>query len=161
MHPLVAPLHGLFRLHTRLYLNCLEGVDDHAARRRPDGRTNSLAFVAVHLVDARHFLAAYLAAEAANPFAALLKDARGIDDVEGLPGVEEVRAAWRGVSEVLDARLAALTEEEIRAASPQAFPVEDRSVLGGIAFLAHHDAYHVGQMALLRKHLGFGPMQYR
>lgn len=29
-----------------------------------------------------------------------------------------------------------------------------------LTFLAQHDSYHVGQMALVRKHLGFDAMSY-
>ncbi|MGB7490782.1 MAG: hypothetical protein WBN62_10660 [Thermoanaerobaculia bacterium] len=31
------------------------------------------------------------------------------------------------------------------------FPFEDPSMAGGIGFLLHHEAYHIGQLALLRK----------
>ena len=161
MHPVVAPLLDTFRLNTRLFLNTLEGVDDAAARRRPNERTNSLAFVALHLVDSRHFLAGYLSAPApANPFAEMLAEVRSIDELAEIPSLDEIRAAWRIVSAAVEARLAALGEDEIRAPSPQRFPVDDATVLGGIAFLGSHDAYHVGQMALLRKLLGFPAMAY-
>jgi uncharacterized damage-inducible protein DinB len=29
-----------------------------------------------------------------------------------------------------------------------------------VAFLMHHEAYHIGQMAMLRKQLGRGAMKY-
>ena len=35
------------------------------------------------------------------------------------------------------------------------------AVLGAVAFLLQHDSYHVGQLALLRKHFGLGAMRYR
>ena len=31
------------------------------------------------------------------------------------------------------------------------FPFEDTTLLGGIGFLLHHEAYHIGQLALLRR----------
>lgn len=160
MESVLAPLADTFRLNTRLYLACLDGVPDEAARTRPNEHTNSLAFIAVHLVDSRHFLARYLGAPARNPFAELLEGARGIDDLAALPGVDEVRGAWRDVSAAVEARFAALTADELACPSPQRFPVDDTTVLGGVTFLAQHDAYHVGQMALLRKFLGFPAMKY-
>ena len=160
MNPLVRPLHAALRLNTRLFHNCLEGVSDEAARRRPDGRANSVAFIALHLVDSRHFWAKLVGAEAENPFAALLEPARGIDDLAELPPLAEVRPAWDHVSAALDARLPALTDAELAAEPAQRFYPDDPSLLGALAFLVQHDAYHVGQMALLRKQLGLPAMRW-
>jgi uncharacterized damage-inducible protein DinB len=38
--------------------------------------------------------------------------------------------------------------------------VSDGSVLGAVAFLAQHESYHMGQLGLLRKALGYPPMSY-
>ena len=160
MHPTIVPIASAFRLHTRLFHNCLEGVDDEAARRRPSDRTNHMAFIALHLVDARHLAARTIGAEARNPFTALLQDARGIDNVVAIPPLTEIRDAWDQVSAALEARLHALTPEELAAPPAQPFPGDDPTLAGAMAFLVTHDAYHVGQMALLRKFLGLGPMRY-
>jgi uncharacterized damage-inducible protein DinB len=40
------------------------------------------------------------------------------------------------------------------------FPLEDTSRLGLIAFLAQHDAYHLGQIGFIRRQLGKPPMSY-
>ncbi len=161
MIPLVAPHHAVLRLNTRLFLNCLEGVDDAAAARRPGPETNGMGFLALHLLDARAHLAGLVGAEADHPFAAMLEGVRGIDDLERLPPLDEVRAAWERVSAAAADRLAALREEDVLRPSPQRYPVEDATVLGAVAFLLQHDSYHVGQLALLRKHFGLGAMRYR
>ena len=57
MEPQVAPLHALLELNTDLLLNCLDGLSDEEARRRLEGGGNSVAFLAAHLTDTRHFLA--------------------------------------------------------------------------------------------------------
>jgi uncharacterized damage-inducible protein DinB len=160
MIPLLAPHHAVLKLNTRLYLNCLADVDDETAGRRPSGATNSLAFLALHLLDSRCYLARFIGSEAGHPFEALLEGVRGIEEMSGFPPLAEVRAAWERVSATLADRLAALTEEEVLRESPQRFPVDDRTVLGAVAFLLQHDSYHVGQMALLRKYFGLPPMSY-
>lgn len=53
------------------------------------------------------------------------------------------------------ARLEELTEAELSAPAPRSFAIPDRSVRGAITFLAYHEGYHIGQMAFLRKWLGF------
>lgn len=163
MDPRLRPLAAAFRLNTRLLVNCFAGVGDEQALYRPDGvdggEVNNMAFLAAHLADARRYLANLLGPEVANPFPELA-DGSGIDDFPELPRVAALLAAWREMGEVLDARLAAATAEALDADSPAPFPVDDGSLLGGIAFLLHHESYHLGQLAYLRKLLGRGAMTY-
>lgn len=147
-------------LNTRLLKNCLAGVDDQAAQMRINERTNHIAFIVCHLLDARCFLAGYLGVTAENPFKELLEGARGIDDMKEFPSLEQIVLAWQSVAEVLENRFTSITSAELKAQSSQAFPVEDQTVLSGIAFLLQHESFHIGQLALLRKHFGFGSMSY-
>ena len=61
----------------------------------------------------------------------------------------------------LDASLGSLTPERLATPSPQRFPVDDGTLLGGLAYLVQHDAYHIGQVALLRRQLGHPAMSYK
>lgn len=54
-------LYEIFKLNSRLYLNCLDGMDEDQARWRPTGATNSAAFVALHLLDSRYAMARAMA----------------------------------------------------------------------------------------------------
>lgn len=148
-------------LHTRLYLNCLDGMDDSAARWRAEARTNSALFVAAHLVDSRAWTARMLGLEIPAPFGGILKYGTSMEDVPDLPDLEAVREEWTAVSAMFQARLAALTPDDLAAPSAQRFPVEDQSVAGSLAFLLHHEAYHIGQLGLLRRAVGLSAMKYR
>ena len=152
---------SVMRLNTRLFLNCLEGVSEQEAIERPRTSTNNLAFIACHLVDSRYFMAAYMGLELSNPFAELLANANGIDDVPVLPPLDRIRQAWSKISRDTEAALGSLSHDDTRAPSPQRFPVEDPTVLGGLGFLIQHESYHIGQMALLRKYVGHPAMSYR
>ncbi len=79
-----------------------------------------------------------------------------VGDPAMIPDADEILAAWEALREPLRARLAQLTEAELDAVSPRKVPMEDGSVLGTLTFLAYHEGYHVGQMALVRKALGLG-----
>jgi uncharacterized damage-inducible protein DinB len=160
MDPRVAPLAEILRLNTKLLRNCLDGFTDETANTRPTGGTNSAAFVAAHVADARYFLLTVLGADPPNPLARYLAGARSIDDVERCPTLDETRAAWTAASDALRERLAAITAAELDAPAMTRFPVDDPSVLGALAFLAQHDSYHIGQLALLRKHAGLPAMAY-
>ena len=160
MDPRVAPLADILRLDTRLVLNCVDGLSDAQLAARPAPPANGVAFLVAHLADTRHALLALLGAPADNPLAPYLAAARGIDDVAALPPRAELLGAWRDVSERLQRRLAALDAAALDAPSPQRFPVDDDTTLGAVAFLVQHDAFHVGQLAMLRRVHGLPAMRY-
>ena len=62
--------------------------------------------------------------------------------------------------EIIRHRLDAITVAELDAVAKSPFPGPEQSVLGLLTFLAQHDSYHVGQLAMLRKHAGLPAMRY-
>ncbi len=64
------------------------------------------------------------------------------------------------MSAILSGRFVEISEGELREPCAQQFPIEDRTLLGGVAFLLQHEAFHLGQLAFLRKALGLNPMRY-
>lgn len=159
MNTRLSALIEILELNTRLFLNALDGVDDEKARARPAGG-NNMAFIACHLLDARCYLAGMIGIEYEMPYASLLDGARSVDDLEDYPPLDGVRDAWRVVSGLLSERMADMKDSELARTPSQRFPVSDRTLLGGIAFLLQHDSFHVGQLAQLRSQLGLGPMSY-
>lgn len=154
------PLLEILRINTDLLHHALADVSDEQAARRIEG-ANPAAFLAAHLVDARHFLADLLGAPLPNPFSVLLANARSADDVATLPPLADLLEAWDAIAAHLEPLLAAATTEQLAAPSRQQFPVGDPSLGAGIAFLMQHESYHVGQVALLRRQLGYPAMTYR
>jgi uncharacterized damage-inducible protein DinB len=156
----VAPLAKMYELNTDLLLNCLDGLSDAEARRCLSGGGNSVAFLAAHLADVRHFLAGRLGSPLPNPLARCLAEARSIADVREWPTLDEICATWRTVSAHLQGVFERLTAEELREDHVHRFPLGDSTRLGLIAFLAQHDSYHLGQVAFLRRQLGKDAMSY-
>jgi len=105
----IAPLLDILKLNTRLFLNCLDGVDDETAQTRPGDRVNNMTFIALHLVDARCYLAQYVGLEHENPYKHL-EDVASIEEMQDFPALAELRAAWSDVSERLAARFPALSD---------------------------------------------------
>ena len=126
----------------------------------PRGGGNSVAFLAAHLTDTRHFLVERLGSPLRNPLARYLAEARSIADIREWPTLEEIRAAWLAVSAHLQAVLGKLPAAELAEPNVHRFPLGDSTRLGMIAFLAQHDSYHLGQMAFLRRQLGKTAMSY-
>jgi hypothetical protein len=151
---------AVLRLNTRLLLNCLADVSEQHAQERANDRTNSMTFIAIHLVESRHTIAQYLQIPTSNPLDRYLKGAVRIEDLRELPSLTELRNAWGGISLTLDAGLSDLADAELNAPSPQRFPVDLPTVHGGLGFLLQHESYHIGQLALLRKYFGYPAMRY-
>lgn len=160
MHASIAPLAAILDLDTDLLLNCLEGLSEEDARRRLPGGGNSAAFLAAHLTDSRHFLAARLERPLTNPLSRYLADARGIEDVLEWPGLDLIRSAWLAVSRHLANVLAMLDGAALLDPESTRFPLGDGTRLGVITFLVHHDSYHLGQLAFVRRQLGHPAMSY-
>lgn len=148
-------------LNTRLLENCLDGVDDAMASRRLNADTNHMAFLVCHLVDARYALARLLGSDVECPFKELFDKVRTVDDMLDVPALADLRAAWAMATAILSERFAEFDESELLEPSGRKFPNEDSTCLGAIAFLLQHEAYHIGQVALLRKAFGLGPMRTR
>ncbi len=163
MDPRAFALHHLFQLNTRLFLNCLDEVPEDVARWRPNEQSNSIAYIALHLHDARHYLAKFLGISEPDPFAAITATARGIDDIEIYPSLAEMRTAWMEVSLAIEQHFPTLTAQTLDRPLPEDapdFPVNDDSVLGALSFLLQHEGYHLGQLGLLRKIAGLPAMSW-
>lgn len=159
MDPRLQALAAQFRLHDRLVIFALEGMTNETAQERLTDSTNHATFLLAHLVGARRFLMSLLGRKMADPFPELA-EARSVDDVDEWPSLKALVHAWHDTAEPVQQALAGVNESELTAAAPMPFPMDDSSVLAGVAFLSHHEAYHVGQLAFLRKAAGLPAMKY-
>ena len=158
MDPRIAPLAGIIEINTKLFRNCLADLTEEQSRARPSDVTNHAAFIAAHLVESRYYILKGLGAPLPCPLAPYLGEWRGIDAITEWPSLAETQAAWEAGSQALAARLANITAAELDAPSPTKMPVHEQTVLGVLTFLVQHDAYHVGQLSLLRKYAGLPAM---
>jgi len=160
MNPRLDPLHTTLNLNARLFLSALGGVTDDVATTRPNSNTNHMAFIACHLLDARHYLAEYTGLATDKPFKDILEGAKGIEDIATFPALANILSEWKAISERLSEHLPKLEEWTLTADSPQSFPVEDKTVLGGITFLLEHESHHIGQLAYLRRYFAMPPLDW-
>lgn len=161
MNARMEALHATLDLNTRLFESALAGVDDTVATTRPNDHTNHMAFIACHLLDARHYLAEYTALVTDKPFKDILEGAKGIEDIPEFPALAGIRAAWKEISEKLAQHLLGLDDDELAKESSPSFPIGDPTILGGIAFLLEHESHHIGQLAYLRRYFALPPLNWR
>lgn len=160
MQPAMRAIHEQFTLNTDLFRNVVRDLDDTKAGKRPNADNNHALFLALHIVDTRHFLAQILGEPLDSPFAALTEGKKTIDDYDSFPPLADIRAAFEKISSHLAGIYEKITLEQLDAELPIPFPVKEMKILSGIAFMNHHDTYHIGQLGYLRKGLGLGPMGY-
>ena len=161
MHPSVEPLARTLALNSRLFLNCLRDVDDALAMQKPRGHANHIAFVAVHLVDSRYYIARQVGSPLECPFKEILEGKADADAIESYPSLSAVKEAWSEVSQDLALRLSEVDAETLATSPEFEFPIEGGDTkLGMLAFLTQHDSYHLGQLSLLRRCFDLEPMEY-
>jgi uncharacterized damage-inducible protein DinB len=150
----------ILELNTRLFVNCLDGVTADVLRRQPASEVNHIGLVACHMIDGRCYLLNILGVDVPDPFGGRLESVRTVADMTWCPSVDELLAWWRDLGLKLEARLEALSGDDLARPLDRPFPTTDRTVRGAVAFLAQHESYHLGQIALLRRCTGLPAMAY-
>ncbi len=158
--PIACALVAQFDLHTRLFNNVLDGISEKASNERISNHVNNLKWIAGHLTSSRFGLKDIADLDATDPYAELFGHGHGLrTDVE-YPTIEEIRGLWNKISDTISAGLSRLPEDVLNGPAPSRVPIGDDTFEGMLAFLMHHEAYHIGQMGFLRKQIGKEPMRY-
>ena len=144
----------IFSLNDNFVPRALHGLTQEELCRAPTDRNNSMLWVAGHVVQRRatviQMLGDGLETGWGNPFD------RGatVGDAHRYPSGAEVERVMREASPRLSAVLSALSNEQL--ARPASLPIPGIKTLADeLAFFALHDSYHVGQVAYIRKGLGY------
>jgi len=153
-----------FDLHHKLYNNVLDGFTDEETNQRlhADSKMNHVKYLAGHLLNAQYGLAMLAGIDPTikwdNLFAAAGQSAAR-DDIE-YPAIEKINREWNGMYEKTREGLQKLTVEDMDGKPPA--PADELFPTVGEmwAFLNHHQAYHIGQVGILRRGFGKAPMSY-
>jgi hypothetical protein len=146
---------AMFRAADHYMSHSTSGLPAEMLTRRI-GAANSILWIAGHATVGRLRLLALLGDPDHIPWEAFFGkgSAEAMDPAR--PDLDAVLARWRGTAKPLEQRLAALTATELSAALPYDLPTADPTLLGVVTYFAFHEAYHVGQIASMRKALGRG-----
>ena len=160
MHSSLIAVNEIIKLNTRLFINSLEGVEDKIASTRINDSTNSIIFIACHLLDARYYFARLVGIKAENPYKELFDQAENIDDMNEYPELEEIKSHWSDISNQIVEKMPNIKDTRLKRKSPLSLPVDDKTLLGTITFLVEHESYHIGQLGFLRKYFELDSMKY-
>ena len=159
MHDSIAALVEGFRVSTNLYLKALHDLPADTLVARIDGTANPIIWLAGHLVHFRSRLAFVIGApDRAIPWVNLFATGSQPGDPAQYPPIEEIVQAWRDVTADIETRFAQLTGDQLAGPPPVRVATPDGTLSGAIALFAFHDAYHIGQIALIRRVLGQPPL---
>ena len=56
MNLTLKPIASIYEVNSTLFINSFKDVEEKIALKRPNKRTNSMIFIALHLIDARIFI---------------------------------------------------------------------------------------------------------
>lgn len=144
-----------FSINYKLVLDTFDNLSDNTALRKMSDNTNCSHWLLGHLVTGRQVIAglAGVVMETERWHGLYGRRSKFSPETE-YPRLAEIRSEWIKVSDLLTKALNKLDYKDLSVECPFFFPLEDKTVLGGISFLALHEGYHVGQLGMLRKKLG-------
>jgi DinB superfamily len=158
MDPAISASIPLFRASDQLFHSALADVSRDHLLRRPHDASNPLIWIAGHAASARTSLTKMIGESVENQWSEIFARGASVDGDISYPEISEIIALWDHATEKLMPRLESLTDNELAQPSPFTLPTREKTLRGAIAFLNYHETYHIGQMAYLRKWLGYSPL---
>jgi hypothetical protein len=163
----IQPVTKQFILHTKLFNNVLEGIEDRKGSDRLSDYVNHLQWISGHLTNSRYHLAPLLGLIGHFPYAEVYTDLsqppphnRAIDPSVKYPSLTEIKKSWNEYAAGFADKISALNSEQLEAETPVNVPTGN-TLSDLLSFISSHESYHIGQMSIIRKSLGLPAMSYR
>jgi DinB family protein len=157
-----ASLKAQFDLHTRLFNNATEGITEGDAHARNHDKINHIKWIAGHLLNTRiNSLTKLTGGQPDDTYAAQFGRGVALDPGATYPPIEEITAKWKATAGAISNGISNIPEDVLAAKSPTQAPIADDTIRGLLSFLISHEAYHIGQLGMLRKMAGKEAMSYQ
>lgn len=153
--PIVSPLLLIFGINERLLVRAIADMSDADFVQRPDAKTNAVAWVATHVVQTRAAMLARFGESFQTGWEGRFDRGADTSGPMQYPSRDEVTRTAAAVNERLYARLATLDDTALAEAAEGTPLPGVKTRADQVAFFALHDSYHVGQLAYMRKALGY------
>ncbi len=143
-----------FRQNAAQLNKSFDGLTAEEWLASPKPTSNPELWILGHVVWARSMALKFLGSPWERPWLAMFARGAKLPEASEYPSHEEILLGWQEVSANLTTALEGATDEVLSAPAPEKSPSFDGKVGGMVAFLAFHEAYHVGQAAYLRCWMG-------
>lgn len=155
MNNRLEPIAQNFSTGDSLFERAMSGVSNEHMHTRYDERGNSLLWIAGHITTSRYGVARLIGLPDKCPFGELFARNAPIRSHDEYPSAKEIELAFKEMSGKLMDRFEELMPEDLEMEISEGYPLPKNDVLHAISFLAFHEAYHIGQMGLVRRLLGY------
>ncbi|MDT4831059.1 hypothetical protein FQZ97_645500 [compost metagenome] len=148
----------LFDMHSTYFINAIVGISDEDAAKRLDTKANHIQWIAGSLVQERFELANLLGHDLKAEAHQLFANHQGIKDDAKYPTLASYRADWNRITPILRESLIVVNDAKLNEVidfPEMSFPLYDMC-----SFNTYREASCIGQIALWRRLLGYGAMQY-
>jgi uncharacterized damage-inducible protein DinB len=156
-----------YRLTTDWFLSALENISEEDGRKTINDNSNSLEWIVGHLITTRYrnMLRVGLQIE---PYKHLDKfisqtipppNAIKFDKANNYPSLAESREQWLHYDRLFSQRLQVIDESTLNTELPFTVLTGGNKVEDALTFMTMHESYHIGQMSIIRKALGYPAMQ--
>lgn len=150
---------SIYITNSKLLINSFAKVTEADSLKRPNRKTNSMIFIALHILDARCFILTQIGFSTKNPFGKYVDWAKTIDEIITYPKLKKVLSEWKRIDRILVEELSRINSRKLNSDQQFEFP-GGKKIINMLAFLAEHEAYHVGQISFIRKYLGYPATSY-
>jgi uncharacterized damage-inducible protein DinB len=143
---------GMFQFQHGIFENALDNLSDAIALKSLPGTSNHMNWLLGHIVHCRFMLSGMIGLQQSNPFGNMYWSAVA---EAPYPTVEEIARQMTEISKSMTDKIGELSDDELMARANEQTP----SLNDIISFFAYHEAYHLGQIGLVRKGVGLGTLK--
>ena len=155
-----------FDLLDRWFKNSLANLSDEETNQRIDSKMNHIKYIAGHLFHSNYIFAQFAGVKVEPKWNELFSGqgkTKALDNFP-YPNISEIIAEWDIVFPKVRDGLANLTEDILNKEVPSPIAqsgIFDSTIRDLWTFLNFHQAYHIGQIGILRKGLDKETMKYQ
>jgi hypothetical protein len=151
-----------YRMHSQTFLSVLAGISEADARKRIDGRTNHIIWMAGNFVNVRYGIAHILGLGAIDPYQDLFYMGKTLDEHFEYPSLADLISSFHKVSPEVYQGLLHVTDDQLAELFPMGMniPFIKEDKLNFIGMCIGRQDYLGGQMALMRRILDYPSMNY-
>ena len=154
----IAPIAYIFQTNDGLIRQTLSELPADALWKQPAGGGNSIMWIVGHITQTRAGMLSLLGDRASTGWGELFRRGAQKQDPSAYPEARAIKAKGIELTKQLQAKLAALTDDELAAPVTAVKLPNVNTVVEALAFFAFHEAYHVGQLGYVKKALGYSPI---
>lgn len=147
-------LKAQFDMHTRWFNSVLSNISEQESEtRKPE--LNHLKWIAGHLTNSRLISLSRIAGlQPDESYKAQFARGAVLDASNNYPSLQQIMSKWNDASVAISEKIAHIPAEVLESKNTAQLPIADDTISGVLTFMMSHEAYHIGQMSVIRKMLG-------